>query len=63
MSTLAPPRPGAAQPDKSPPAEAKRFDEKLRRAEEHRESRERQNANRTKPRGAPLPPLEPAAKP
>jgi glycine betaine/proline transport system permease protein len=25
MSTLAPPRPGAAQPDKSPPAEAKRW--------------------------------------
>lgn len=37
------------------PANAARFQDKLRKSEEHRASRERQNAAQTKPKGAPLP--------
>lgn len=45
----------AAQRQAEAPTAAKRFEDKQKRAEEHRASRDRQNANRSKPRGAPLP--------
>ncbi|MET3916039.1 colicin import membrane protein [Variovorax sp. OAS795] len=46
----------AAQKRGEAPAAVERFQSKQQKAEEHRASRARQNADRTKPRGAPLPP-------
>jgi hypothetical protein len=45
------------------PAAVSRYESKQQRALEHRQSRERQNASRDKPRGAPLPPAPPAPLP
>lgn len=42
------------------PAAVTRFEGKQQKAVEHRQSRDRQNADRTKPRGAPLPEPPPA---
>jgi colicin import membrane protein len=46
----------AAQRQAEAPAAVSRHEDKQRRAAEHRASRERQNTDRSKPRGAPLPP-------
>lgn len=53
----------AAQKRTEAPAAVERFESKQQKAAEHRASRERQNAERTKPRGAPLPPAPPASAP
>lgn len=51
----------AAQRRAEAPGEVERFESKQQKAAEHRASRERQNVDRTKPRGAPLPPPPPAS--
>jgi hypothetical protein len=53
----------AGQKRAEAPAAAERFENKQQKAAEHRASRERQNAERTKPRGAPLPSASPASAP
>lgn len=53
----------AAQKRNEAPEAVERFQSKQQKAAEHRASRERQNAERTKPRGAPLPPAPPASAP
>jgi colicin import membrane protein len=53
----------AAQRRAEAPTAAAQFADKQKKAEEHRASRERQNTNRTKPRGAPLPPATAASAP